>query len=1005
MKAHTAGFKNTVKQLGRKLKGIITYDNVTLEDEIYSITPHYEGAILKSVMRQLDIEVTIDIPIGTILNCQIGILVGNDYEMLNFGNYIVYNSEKQEDKGTYKITCYDKLLYSMRQNEDMHITYPITIKNYLNRVASMIGLTVATTSFYNDNLQIQGELYLGLEYTYRDILDEIAQATGSIICLNGNDEIIVKYPTQTNDTIDEDFLKDVNVDFGQKYGEINSIVLSRSGESDNVYLRDEESVIENGLTEVKIVDNQIMNFNDRSDYLQGILHALDGLYYYINDYSSTGILYYEVGDLYNVQVDNKTYQCLMLNDEIEVTTGIKEQVYAEMPKETETDYTKADKTDRRINQTYLIVDKQNQTIESVISDVSEQNQKLVTMQQSINEIDAKISDIADVTTSDSTLTGVLEMDSINESEPVKIEIHPTGQQISHLIIGIKTIIGNNAILRSRTLRFTNLTTQEVFNYILPDNLFYYDSENYDTFTLEYEGQICQVEKKCKLQNGDIVLLNTPVITNYPYPDIHLTTGDYRIELVGYTGYIFARLMCTNIYTEQFATKVEVTSQINQKANEITAQVSETLTNYVTETQMTSAINIAKNEINLNVSEVNTKATTAQSTANNAVNLANNAQASATNAQTTADNAQDALDDLSENLTTNYYTKSETSSAINQKANEITSSVSQTYSTKTETTQAKNDAINTANANTTQVLQSYSTTEQMNSAINQKANEITTSVNQVSSRTTTAQNTANSAVSKADNAQDTADDALSKANNAQSTADNATTKATNAQSTADSATTKANNAQSTANTATTKADNAQSTANTANTKAENAQTTANTATTKADNAQTSADNAQTSANNALQDIQDTNNAITGINENIDDINAQITDLVEQTTTFSTKSELQQTAESFEASITQTTETLTRSINGTQSEISEIKNYIHYDIQDTTGTLTLGKTDNPYTLQLTNHELKINENDNTVAYFDEDSMQVTNGVFNTSLAIGNFEFRPETNGSLSFTRRLS
>ena len=32
-----------------------------------------------------------------------------------------------------------------------------------------------------------------------------------------------------------------------------------------------------------------------------------------------------------------------------------------MPEETETDYTKADKTDRRINQTYLIVDKQNQT--------------------------------------------------------------------------------------------------------------------------------------------------------------------------------------------------------------------------------------------------------------------------------------------------------------------------------------------------------------------------------------------------------------------------------------------------------------------------------------------------------------------------------------------------------------------------------------------------------------------------------------------------------------------
>ena len=63
-------------------------------------------------------------------------------------------------------------------------------------------------------------------------------------------------------------MKDVNVDFGQKYGAINSIVLSRSGESDNVYLRDEESVAQNGLTEIKIVDNQIMNFNNRSESIK-----------------------------------------------------------------------------------------------------------------------------------------------------------------------------------------------------------------------------------------------------------------------------------------------------------------------------------------------------------------------------------------------------------------------------------------------------------------------------------------------------------------------------------------------------------------------------------------------------------------------------------------------------------------------------------------------------------------------------------------------------------------
>ena len=216
MKTHTIDFKSQLTELGRELRGIITYGNTTLEEEINAITPHYEGDILKSVMKQLDLELTVDIPLNTVLNCQIGILVNGDYEMLNYGNYVVYKSEKQEDTNTYKLTCYDKMLYSMKQNEDLGVDYPIKIKDYLRAIANKIGLSVANTTFYNQDMKIPSELYLGQEYTYRDILDEIAQATGSIICLNVNDEIVVKYPTQTHDTIDEDYLKDINVDFRTK---------------------------------------------------------------------------------------------------------------------------------------------------------------------------------------------------------------------------------------------------------------------------------------------------------------------------------------------------------------------------------------------------------------------------------------------------------------------------------------------------------------------------------------------------------------------------------------------------------------------------------------------------------------------------------------------------------------------------------------------------------------------------------------------------------------------
>ena len=120
-------------------------------------------------------------------------------------------------------------------------------------------------------------------------------------------------------------------------GPINSVVLSRGAESDNIYLRDESSVTQNGLCEIKIKDNQIMNFNNRSDYLQGILNAVDGIEYYLNDFTSPGILYLECTDYYNIVVGENTYKCLMLNDEINVTQGIEEIIHTDMPEQSETD--------------------------------------------------------------------------------------------------------------------------------------------------------------------------------------------------------------------------------------------------------------------------------------------------------------------------------------------------------------------------------------------------------------------------------------------------------------------------------------------------------------------------------------------------------------------------------------------------------------------------------------------------------------------------------------------
>lgn len=613
MKAHTSDFKNQIKTMGRELDSKITYTlngvNVELgKEQLNSITPTYQGALLKSVMKELDIDSNVYIPVGTILNYQFGVKVNGEYEYLNFGNYIVYKAEKQEDTNGYKLICYDKMLYSMKKYDDIiknaNITYPITIRNYINKLATLIGLSFknASSDFDNYSKEIKKELYYGQDYTLRDVFDELAQVTASTICISDDDMLEIRYITDTNDTIDEEFLKDVNIKFGEKYGPINSIVLSRSAESDNVYLPDETSIAENGLCELKIIDNQIMNWEDRSDYLQDIFTRLNGTYYYLNDYSSTGICYYDLCDRYNVKIGDNTYSCVILNDEINITQGLEENIYTEMPEETQTDYTKADKTDRKINQTYLIVDKQNQEITSVVSTVNKQNEQISIISQQVGELNSKITNIANITSNGETIYANLTLDNINESEPIELKIYPTSENISYLYPRENLYPSNDLYLTTRTLRFKNKKTDEIFDYELPDDLLFYDNDNYDEFYLNYDSQTCQITKKCGYNaDGSVYLLDSQVTNTYTYPKIYLTDGDYEISLLGYSnGYLYARLMAANLYTTQFATKVELKSSISQTADEINAEVSKK----VGQNEIISRINQTAETITIEANKVN-----------------------------------------------------------------------------------------------------------------------------------------------------------------------------------------------------------------------------------------------------------------------------------------------------------------------------------------------------------------------------------------------------------------
>ena len=416
------GFKEAIQEYGKEITASFTSGEITYADEdIISMNPHYEGSLLSSVMKCLDIEVkpksvgtgsavagvaiageaiagVCDIFAATVINtARLGVKApaDTDYSYIEYGTYIIKEKQKNEEQDTVQLECYDLMIQSMVPY-DLVMEYPVTVKTFLDAICTRFGWAKKYTTFVNSDVNIEEEKY-DESYTFRDVLDEIAQVAAGIIAFVGN-ELDVIYPTDSGETIDDSNLKTLKI--GESYGPVNSVVLARSPQEDNIYRQDEESIASYGITEIRIENNQIMD-SHREDFIDGILGAMLGLQFEMYELESFGIGYLNMGDLFTIQTpDGENHTALMLCDDLKITQGLIETSHLEAPEVTETDYSAASETDRVLNKTILKVDKQAQEITALVTKTS--------------NIDSTVGGLA---------TKVTNMASaVMDSEKVKIEI-------------------------------------------------------------------------------------------------------------------------------------------------------------------------------------------------------------------------------------------------------------------------------------------------------------------------------------------------------------------------------------------------------------------------------------------------------------------------------------------------------------------------------------------------------------------------------------------------------
>lgn len=309
--------------------------------------------------------------IGKTIQITYSLLIGNDsYEQIDYGYFTVTEAPTKKGSETTTIKAIGKMSEMQNVGYEANITYPITIANLAAAIGDRFGLTVADmTTLPNYNYTIQEDLYSNISSeNYRNILAEIAGATASMAIVDNRTQQIIFRPHQTTvqGSLDYEKLKSLTV--SSHYGPVNSVVLARLPQEDNIAVTDQQSVEDNGLTEVKLANNEIMD-DDRTAFISNLLTAVDGIEWTGFEATTVGLGWYECGDRLEFEDDQgNQVEGIVTYHKITVDGGIKEELKGVIPEESTTDYALAGGVMKTIYNTEIKVDKQNQEIRSIVEE-------------------------------------------------------------------------------------------------------------------------------------------------------------------------------------------------------------------------------------------------------------------------------------------------------------------------------------------------------------------------------------------------------------------------------------------------------------------------------------------------------------------------------------------------------------------------------------------------------------------------------------------------------------
>lgn len=360
----SAGFKAAMKSPMKEIRAYIKKQDDTYirsEDDLISFKLSGEGPLGKTVMRGVEAKFlgSHDL-LGQTVRVGLGVRIADGtFEYADFGSFIITEATKDIAAESTTVKGYDLMLKTMQLYSAFAI-YPTTVEGFVAGICGVCGIVPGIGSYPNMAWELPAELYENIKgITYRDILTQVAEASGTVAMIGADDRLYFKSITETSETLTYANLFKLKSE--PHYGPINSVVLSRQPSEDNVVLVDQASIDTDGLTEFKIENNWLLD-RDREAAITPLFNQLHGTVYHPFEAATEGLGWYEVGDRLQITDSDVDISVVVFGFTLSVDGSLKEILFAKAETKTATNYSYAGTVGRKLANTEIKVDKQGQDI-------------------------------------------------------------------------------------------------------------------------------------------------------------------------------------------------------------------------------------------------------------------------------------------------------------------------------------------------------------------------------------------------------------------------------------------------------------------------------------------------------------------------------------------------------------------------------------------------------------------------------------------------------------------